>query len=80
MGFLFNFIQLLCQVLTTLILARVVLSWFSPAPTNAVARTLHQITEPVMWPIRRVLPKTGMIDLTPLVTVILLQVIAFVLP
>lgn len=80
LNFLSNFLWLLCQVLTTLVLARMVLSWFSPNPTNVAARILHRITEPVLWPIRRVLPKSSLIDLSPYIAVILLQVISFLLP
>ncbi|MDO8687037.1 MAG: hypothetical protein Q7K41_00450 [Dehalococcoidales bacterium] len=41
MTFLFNFVQLLCQVLTLAILLRVVVSWFSPGPTNMLTKMLY---------------------------------------
>lgn len=49
------------------VLVRVVFSWVSPYPTNAVHRMSVQLTEPVMGPIRRLLPPMSGIDLTPLV-------------
>ncbi|MBI4180599.1 MAG: YggT family protein [Chloroflexi bacterium] len=78
-GFVFSFIQLLSQVLTLAILARVVLSWFSPVPTNILTKMLYQITEPILAPLRRIIPKVSVFDFSPLVAVILLQLISFLL-
>ncbi|MFC2024903.1 YggT family protein [Chloroflexota bacterium] len=80
MTFLFNFISLLCEVLTLVILARVVLSWFSPSPTNMLAVILYRVTEPILAPLRCIIPRVGMFDFTPMVAIILLQIIAYLLP
>lgn len=68
--------SLLCQALGIflfLIYIRVILSWF-PAnpqgPFGQVARIIHQITDPVMIPVRRALPLVGPLDLSPIVVVI----------
>ena len=74
MEFLFNLIRLLCEVLSLVIVARVILSWFS-SPTNRLAIILYRATEPVLAPLRRIIPRFGMIDFTPLVAIILLQLI-----
>lgn len=79
MAFLFNFIKFLCEVLTLLIIARAILSWFSPRPTNRLAIILYQVTEPVLSPLRRIIPRVGMLDFTPLVAIILLQLIRYLL-
>ncbi len=79
MTFLFNFLQLLCEVLTMAILVRVILSWFSLGPSNMLANILYRVTEPVLAPLRRIIPRMGMLDFTPLVAIILLQVIASLL-
>ena len=79
-SFLFYLIGLLCQVLTLAIIARAIMSWFSPSPTNRLAIILYQLTEPVLSPLRRVIPRVGRIDFTPLVAIILLQLIASFLP
>ena len=79
MIFLLNFLQLLCEVLTMTILFRAILSWFSPGPTNMLANILYQVTEPLLAPLRRIIPRVGMLDLTPLVAVILLQLIGSLL-
>ncbi len=80
MDFLFNLIRYLCQVLTLAIMARVIVSWFSPSPTNMLAIILYQVTEPLLAPLRRIIPRVGMFDFTPLVAVIVLQLLAGLLP
>ncbi len=79
MEYFFNFLRLLCEVLTFAIFIRVILSWFSPRP-NALTVILKKITEPILAPLRRIIPRAGMFDLTPLVAIILLQLIATFLP
>ena len=78
--YLYRVIWLLCEVLTFAIIARAILSWFSPRPTNRLAIILYQVTEPVLSPLRRVIPRVGMIDLTPLAAIMLLQLIVRLLP
>ena len=79
-AFLVNFIGLLCDVLTIAIIFRVILSWFSPSPTNRLFMVLFQITEPLLRPLRRIIPRAGMFDFTPLVVIIILQLIVYLLP
>jgi len=73
-------IRVLCDVLTILILLRVVVSWYSPRPTNILVKFLHRITEPILAPLRRIIPRVGRFDFTPLVAIILLQLIYYLLP
>jgi len=80
MGFLFNFIRVLCEVLTVAIIFRAILSWFSPRPANILVVILFRITEPLLAPLRRIIPRFGTLDFSPLVAVILLQIIANLLP
>ncbi len=80
MTFFSNFLQLLCEVLTLAILARVVLSWFSLRPTNMLVNIIYQVTEPILAPLRRIIPRVGMFDFTPLVAIILLRLITYFLP
>ena len=53
--------------LIILILVRVVFSYISPYPNNAVYRFVFQVTEPILGPVRRRLPPISGIDLSPLV-------------
>ena len=73
--FLRVFIQLFVTALWLLVLGRVLLSWINPRFEGPVARVLYETTEPVLAPIRRVLPSTGMIDLSPLVLILVLGVL-----
>ena len=76
----FDIIRILCNLLTVAIIIRAILSWFSPRPTNLLSVIFYRITEPVLAPLRRIIPRTGMVDFTPMVAIILLQVIASLLP
>ena len=51
------------------------MSWFNPREDMPVVRILNDVTEPILSPIRRVVPKIGMLDLTPLVAIMLLGLV-----
>jgi YggT family protein len=70
-----NFVTTLVWALNLAILGRVVLSWISPSGNDPVTPILYQITEPILAPIRRFMPQFGMLDLTPMVALLLLNVI-----
>ena len=72
---LVTFIQLLAYVVWFLLLARVVLSWTNPTGGGGLVAFIYQVTEPLLAPIRRVLPPTAGIDFSPLVAILLLGVI-----
>ncbi len=65
-------------VLILAIIARSLLSCFMD-PRHVIFDFLATITEPILAPIRRVMPRMGMFDLSPLVAIILLQVIGRVI-
>ena len=79
MAFLINFIVLLCQVLTLAIIVRVIIFWFSPRPTSRLAIFLLQITEPFLRPLRRIVPRAGVFDFTPMVAIVILMLISYLL-
>lgn len=58
------------------VIAAVVVSWIDVDPENPVVRFLDQVTEPVLEPIRRVLPDTGSLDLSPLVLLLALALLS----
>ena len=78
MNFLFNFVALLTQILTLAIFVRAILSWFPISRDNPFVEVIVQITDPILGPIRRVIPLMGSIDFSPLVAIILLQMISSV--
>jgi len=75
MNFLVNLINLLSQVLTLLVLAQAIMSYFV-SPYHPVRQALDRLLDPLYAPIRRILPQTGMLDFSPLVLIILIQIIS----
>lgn len=74
-GVLVNFIQLLATVLWFLLIARVVLSWTNPRGGGSLTAFIYQSTEPLLAPIRRVLPPTAGVDWSPLIAMLVLGVV-----
>lgn len=72
---LITFIQMLATVLWLLLITRVVLSWTNPGGGGGLVAFVYQATEPILAPIRRVLPQTSGIDWSPLVAMLILGVI-----
>ena len=59
--------------------ARIILSWFPLQPGGAMATVfgvLYNVTEPVLAPIRRLLPSVAMIDFSPIIVFILIRVVS----
>lgn len=73
MHFLATFISLLVNILVIAIFLRAIISWFRLAPDNPIIVILTQVTEPILAPLRRVIPSLGMFDITPWIAMILLQ-------
>ena len=69
------FIYILCWVLTVIIVLRAVVSWFTVNPSNPFVVILNRITEPILVPLRRIIPRVGMIDITPVIAIALLFII-----
>lgn len=74
-AFVIIFLRMLVMSLWLVILGRVLMSWIDPTFSNPLGRFLYGATEPILAPIRRVLPRTGMIDFSPLVVLLLLGVV-----
>lgn len=70
--FLRNLIQIGLISLWLLILGRVLISWVDPVGRSQLGAFLVQATEPILAPIRRVLPQAGMFDFAPLVVLLVL--------
>ena len=69
-------IRLMLNMYFFTILIRAIMSWVNPSPHNPIYVVLIQLTEPLLRPIRRVIPIIGGFDLSPLVVLILLQLIS----
>jgi YggT family protein len=68
-------IDLVLQTLWFVVLARALVSWIDPAGNSPISRMLIDMSEPILGPVRRVLPSTAGIDFSPIVVMILLQLL-----
>jgi YggT family protein len=75
MSLLLTFIGMLALVYTFLILGRVLVSWTNPTGGGELTAFLYQVTEPVLAPIRRLLPPTAGIDWSPMIAILLLGIL-----
>ena len=64
-------VNLIYYIIVGLLLANAVISWVRPDPYDpkwgSIVTFVHKVTEPVLAPIRRRMPPTGMMDFSPLV-------------
>ena len=70
--------RLTSLVLTLLfwaILIRAILSWVQPDPRNPIVQFLERVTGPILYPLQRIIPSLGGIDLSPLVAMLLIELI-----
>jgi YggT family protein len=74
-GMLLIIITTLANVLTILIIVDTLLSWVLQ-PFHPIRAALGRVLQPLYTPIRRVIPPLGMMDISPLVLLLLVQVIA----
>ena len=70
-----NLIQFALLALTALVFGRVLLSWFDPAGRTQLGAFVYSTTEPILAPVRRRLPPTGALDLSPLIVLIVLSLL-----
>ena len=71
-------ISVLANAIVLLVIVQVILSYFM-SPFHPIRRTIDRIVEPMLVPIRKVVPLVGMFDFSPLILIILVQVLATVL-
>jgi YggT family protein len=69
------FIRSISQLLVLLVVVSVILSYFMD-PYHPIRRSIDSVVEPMLAPIRRVVPLIGMLDLSPLILIILLQLLS----
>jgi len=77
---LFQVIDMVFNILQIIIIVRVILSWISHNPSNQFIRIIYQVSEPILKPIREILPLAGMgFDLSPVVAFFLLGLLKKIL-
>jgi YggT family protein len=78
MGYVVLIIHYAIRILILVLVIQAVLSYFM-SPFDPRRQKLDRFVEPMLAPIRRILPQTGMFDFSPLVLIILLQVLDMIL-
>ncbi|MDY6910927.1 MAG: YggT family protein [Chloroflexota bacterium] len=77
MTFVATFFAILFHALSYAILLRVIMSWLAVSPGNPFVNFIHQITDPILSPLRRLIPPIGgTIDISPIIAIPLLQIAA----
>jgi len=76
--FVAQMINLIANVLTILVIAWAILSWFM-SPYHPLREALDRVVEPMLAPIRRVLPAMGGVDLSPMILIIAIEIVASIL-
>jgi YggT family protein len=71
-AFLANFLQFLFMALWVLVFGRILMSWVDPQGRNRITEMLVQATEPLLAPVRRMLPQSGQMDWSGFVVLIVL--------
>ena len=69
----------LLNLLWFAIFARAIVSWFPIDQDGPIVKALDALTEPVLGPLRRVVPRVGLFDITPMVAILIIIVIQSVL-
>jgi YggT family protein len=78
MSVLIQLINIISQFIILLVIVKVILSYFMD-PYHPVRQTIDGLVEPMLAPIRRVVPLIGMFDFSPLILIILVQILSSVL-
>lgn len=73
--FLFRFVSIFFDLLSFAIIARVLMSWVPSGSAPRLRSLLRDVTEPVLAPFRRMVPRLGMIDISPIVAILVLDIV-----
>lgn len=71
---------LAAHLYTVILMFFAILSWFGPGVNNPASAILWSLSEPLLRPIRRLIPPIAGLDLSPLFAIIGLQVVAMLVP
>ncbi len=74
-SYLVGLVNLVVTLVTVVLILNSIISFFGLAPWHPARRFLNQLAEPILRPFRNMLPSTGSLDFTPLVALIVIQVL-----
>ena len=75
---LFGLVDLITTILVLLVLTYVVISYFM-SPYHTFRMWVNRLVEPMLQPIRKVVPLVGMFDISPIILLLLIQFVGFIL-
>lgn len=73
-----NFVDILFEIVIWMVIIRVLLSWFGN-PRNGFTNFVASIADPILIRFRRIVPPMGMLDLSPIVAIISLEVLNYLI-
>jgi len=77
-SFLIIVVRIAANIFSFLVIAKVLLSYFM-SPYHPIMQTINQVVEPLLSPIRNRMPRTGMFDFSPIVLLVIIQIIEYIL-
>ncbi len=73
------FLVTLLKIYGYIIIARALISWINPNPDNPLIKIIYAITDPVLVPIRRLLPDMGGLDISPFIAIVIIWFIMYLI-
>lgn len=77
--FIANILDIALTIYSFIVIASVLISWVRPDPYNPIVRFLYKVTEPILQPIRKLLPFRLPVDISPLILLLFIYFIQKVL-
>lgn len=77
-SYVINVINILVQLITLLVIIKVFLSYFM-SPYHPVRMAIDRIVTPMLYPIQRIIPPLGMLDLSPIILIVFVQILGRVI-
>lgn len=74
-----NILNILLSGYMWIIIISALISWVNPDPYNPIVRFLHAVTEPVLRPVRRIVGRTGFVDLSPMIVILAILFVKYFL-
>lgn len=74
-----GFVYHLCRILSFVIFIRALLAWFTVSRSNLLVVLLDEISNPILRPLRRIVPRLAMFDITPMVAIAILYIIPLII-
>ncbi|MFC1542435.1 YggT family protein [Pseudomonadota bacterium] len=65
-------LDIVLTIAMVVVIARAILSWVSPDPHNPIVRIINQLSEPVLFPVRRRVPYFGGVDFSPIIVLMII--------